>query len=156
MPFAATILLVIGWIGFHADSVWGHGGEEHGDARPQQQSSLSSGLGNGAEGDLFEAVITPSEDGSAWIYLSDLGSNAPIAHAHIEVEASGTPGWTGKGETTAAEGVYHLNWTLPPNDAVDLTLTISGVNGSDLILVQVPAVTHTQAAIDPPRWDKQR
>lgn len=158
MPFAATIMLIIGLIGFHASCAWGHGGEDHGPpTRPQQQGSMPSGLGNGAEGDLFEAVITPANDGSTQLYLSDIASNLPIANATIDIEITGNHGWTGKGEATSTIGIYRLNWTIPPNETVDLTLTVSGTKGSDLILVHIPAPPPPpRTVLDSPQIDQWR
>lgn len=142
MPFAFIILLTIGLMGFQADWAYGHGGEDHGETTSQQPTAL--GLGNGAVGDLYEAVIVLADTGLTWIYLSDVKTNAPITDATIEVEATPSPGWTLKGESTSSVGVYRFERALPLDAAVDLTLTVTGANGSDLILIHVPARTHQE------------
>lgn len=144
MPFALIILLAIGLatglMGLQADLAYGHGGEDHGETTSQQhQGPTTLGLGNGAQGDLYEALIIQDDTGQLWIYLSDAKTNAPVTNATIDVEATGNPGWTHKGESTSAVGVYQIGRTLPPNATVDLTVTVTTADGSDLILIQEPS-----------------
>ncbi|MBF0632240.1 MAG: efflux RND transporter periplasmic adaptor subunit [Magnetococcales bacterium] len=139
MPFAIMILFLLGWAGSAIEPAWGHGGEDHGAPQVRPTAIIASGLGTGAQGDLFEVVITPATGESAWIHLSDAMSNAPIAQATIDIEMSATPPWTGTGTPTPTPGVYLLNRSIASDTAVDLTITVASPQGADLILVALPS-----------------
>lgn len=142
IPFVNMLLMLLGLVGFPVDLAWGHGGEDHGDTGIQQQGTVFSGLGYGAQGDRFEGVVVPTEGPLIWLYLSDASTNAPVSQATIDVEATGNPGWTGTWEATSVAGVYRLQHVLSPDVAVDLTVTVTHADGSDLILIAVPPHSH--------------
>lgn len=137
MRFGGTILLLILGL-LPGQSVWAHGGEEHGATPPP--SHLASDLGHGGAGDRFEAVITPGEDGASRLYLADGGSNAPVAGAAVAAEVAAVPPWSGAGEATATAGVYRLAWSPPAGEAADVTLTVTQGDQADLILISIPAL----------------
>ncbi|MEO5341591.1 MAG: efflux RND transporter periplasmic adaptor subunit [Magnetococcus sp. MYC-9] len=116
-----------------------HAGEEHGDAAAPRDHILPAALGHGAEGERFEAVITPLPDKKgAVIHLADMESNTPVANARIEAEVAGSSPWQGAASPTRAVGIYELPFPQP-DGAFDLTLTVTAGENSDLILMAVPA-----------------
>jgi RND family efflux transporter MFP subunit len=124
-----------------------HGGEDHG-APPAPSSVLSSApaqTGFAAEGDAFQVVMLPGEDGSTRLFLADLETNAPVAGATIDAEAAG---WQGQAHPESP-GLYHLAWT-PPADGADVTLMIGAQGRDDLVLVRGVAPLPPLPAAAPP------
>ncbi|MBF0427751.1 MAG: efflux RND transporter periplasmic adaptor subunit [Magnetococcales bacterium] len=130
------------WCGA-AKGVLAHGGEDHGGDLPME--SLTSDLGVSGTGDFYEAVITPAKDGLMRLYLTNLADNTPVQNAVIEGEVTGPSPWKGVGKTTSFPGVYQLDWQSTLTEPVDLTLTLSASNQSDLILIQVPSRSASKA-----------
>ncbi|MEO5337017.1 MAG: efflux RND transporter periplasmic adaptor subunit [Magnetospirillum sp. WYHS-4] len=106
-----------------------HSGHDHGaPAAPPPPATEAPGFGG--EGFAFQAVLVPEVERTL-LYLAGLDDNAPVAGAAIAAEA-GT--WKGRAEATAAEGVYLLAWTPPPEGAA-VTLTVAADGRDDLLLV---------------------
>ncbi|MBF0420712.1 MAG: HlyD family efflux transporter periplasmic adaptor subunit [Magnetococcales bacterium] len=150
MPIVTLFLVMLGLVVFPTGLAWGHGGEDHGAgdhgaAKVIQQQGVSSGLGYGAQGDRFEGVVVPTEGPLTWLYLSDVASNAAVAQATVEVEATGNPGWTDTWKPTPVAGVYRLERLLSSQEAVTLTITVTHADGSDLLLIAVPSHNHPPA-----------
>jgi RND family efflux transporter MFP subunit len=120
-----------------------HGGEDHGAPPVADTVSLAKAGGYGAEGAVFQVVITPAEGGSV-IHLALTDTNEPVAGATIEIDA-GT--WQGQAKATADAGVYGVPWA-PTDDGADVSVVVDAGGRSDFLLV--PAVgKHTGIAAHP-------
>lgn len=124
-----------------------HSGHDHG-AEETARPTLPTQPGAGADGTVFQAVLAPGGDGSTLLYLADIDTNAPIAGAVIEAEASG---WQGVAEPAGADGVYRLAW-YPPPEGADITLLVLAGGMDDLILIPAiaPAAPPTPTAAPRP------
>lgn len=131
--------------------VLAHGGEDHGAPPAPSPGPVAGAMpgpartGFAAEGDAFQVVMLPGEDGSTRLFLADLDTNAPITDAVIDVEAAG---WQGQAHPESP-GLYHLAWT-PPADGADVTLMIGAQGRDDLVLVRSVAPPPPPAAAATP------
>jgi cobalt-zinc-cadmium efflux system membrane fusion protein len=138
-----------------------HGGEDHGaDAKaaaaaPAPAPALAEAS---ATTDLFELLVkipagaTPGEETQLDLYLSDAASNAPIAGASLDVEATGARTFAAAATATDRPGIYRLAVTLPEYATYGLVATVKVKDTQDLLgiggLVFAPAPTAPAA---PPR-----
>jgi len=119
----------------------GHGGEDHAAPSPAPAAAVphaaqaatvphAAQAGFAAEGDAFQVVLLPGDDGVTRLFLAGIDDNEPVAGAIIDAE---TANWQGRAGMDAA-GVYSLAWT-PPAEGADVTVTIGARGLDDLVLV---------------------
>lgn len=133
-----------------AGAAMAHSGHDHGASEAAPPPAASAGPATAAVGEVFEVVVKADGAGGALLYVADLDSNAPVAGAVIEIDASGADSWQGVATPTASPGVYTLPKPLLPQP-VDLTITISAEGRDDLLLAvgvrgAAPAATAAPAS----------
>lgn len=130
----AVLVTAVIALGMSPMQSFAHGGEDHGEkAVPAVAPAAARLAGFGAEGSVFQAVITPGKDGTSLLYLAEIDSNVPVAQASIEVEAGA---WKGAAQAASSPGIYKLAWApVPGAGASDATLVVEAGDQSDLILI---------------------
>lgn len=125
---AALLMLVLGALS--PVTVFAHGGEDHGDAKPIAAAGIGPRLATGS--DLFDLVALPTakDGGRLRVYLNDASTNKFVTGAKIEVT---------RGEATSklveGKGFYELDapWVKTPAH-YDLTFAITAGDASDLLI----------------------
>lgn len=116
-----------------------HGGEDHGEkaAAPivTSQDAVAA-----ASGSVFEAVIkapqiTPGEETTALVMVSDFETNAPIKNASIDLELKDANArlFSGKAKPTRTDGIYEFSTVFPSEGAYQFDLTIQADGRADLL-----------------------
>lgn len=147
-PFMAVLVMLV-WGLLSPVTVFAHGGEDHGDAKPIAAAGIGPRLATGS--DLFDLVALPTakDGGRLRVYLNDASTNKAVTGATIEVT---------RGEATSklveGKGFYELDapWVKSPAH-YDLTFAITVGDTSDLLIgtLEIPepaAVAHHDSIWD--------
>jgi hypothetical protein len=131
-------------------SVWAHGGEVHGDEKPETSGTIGPRMES--HSDVFELVAIPSarDAGTLAVYIQEFWTNRAIENATVELTAAD--------ETITGifdKGVYRFKtpWVLKPG-GYDLTFAITAGDQSDLMIgrLDIPKPPTAAAAHDT-LWD---
>lgn len=153
-----TLLILFG-----SQFVFGHGGEDHGDAKPKVSSIPKNYFTALAESDLYELLIKyepikPNEDTHFKLFVSDFESNKPVDSAKITITSPENDKL--KFEVKQIDnGIYEVHGNFPDKKIYSLTININSSLGPDLISIsdievgkELPIAQQT--SIEPSFFDK--
>lgn len=113
-----------------------HGGEDHGDAKKTNVSSVNY-FSSEAVSEIYEVLlkystIVPGKETSLRLYLNEYNTNIPIDSAKLEITVADNPNI----KVTVVridKGVFDLKTTFPAKKAYNLVVNINSYAGIDLI-----------------------
>lgn len=126
--------LLLGVLSFAA--LYAHGGDDHA-AASKAKPAAAGYFSAEAFSDKYEVLlkygtITPGQQGTLKLFLSEYNSNRPVDSADVKVTVSGAAGPQLK-LVRIDKGVYQLTGTFPTAQAYNLNVSINAKPGADLL-----------------------
>ena len=149
LNFLATLFLAV----VLAASVFAHGGEDHGDAKPAVVSNQKGIIARTARAGDFEVLLKhspaePDTETAAKIFVTRFATNEPFADAQPIIELTAKDGKTFAVSAVKADAPGSYSFTLPPLPAGDYTVLVelNALGKAATATFSSVSVEHSEAA----------
>lgn len=123
---------------FLAGQLFAHGGEEH--THATAQTTTHGYFTSEAVSDKYELLVkyeylAPGEENAIRLFVSEYQTNRPVTGAELKITVNDHPDIP-VAVSVADSGIYLLTVGFPGEESYDLTISVNGKPGADLMLVK--------------------